>query len=70
MELIKRLLEDKINKSLFHGKAVILFGPRQVGKTTLINSILEKRGEKALDLNTDEPDIRDLLYCHIKINHE
>ena len=61
MELINRLLEDKINQSLFHGKAVILFGPRQVGKTTLINSILEKREEKILVLNADEPDIRDLL---------
>ena len=61
MELINRLLKDKINQSLFHGKAVILFGPRQVGKTTLINSILEKREEKVFVLNADEPDIRDLL---------
>ena len=50
-----------IVKRLFRGKAVILYGPRQVGKTTLVTSLLEKRKEKTLFLNGDEPDVRELL---------
>ena len=50
-----------IVKRLFRGKAIILYGPRQVGKTTLVTSLLEKRKEKTLFLNGDEPDVRELL---------
>ena len=39
MELIKRSLENTIKKSIFKGKAVFIFGARQVGKTTLIKQI-------------------------------
>ncbi len=60
--MIKRILEEKLNNDLFSGKALVLYGPRQVGKTTLITSLLEKRNEKCLTLNADEPDVRDLLY--------
>ena len=59
--MIKRILENLIVKRLFRGKAIILYGPRQVGKTTLVTSLLEKREEKTLFLNGDEPDVRELL---------
>ena len=59
--MIKRILENMIVKRLFRGKAIILYGPRQVGKTTLVTSLLEKRKEKTLFLNGDEPDVRELL---------
>ena len=59
--MIKRILENLIVKRLFRGKAIILYGPRQVGKTTLVTSLLEKRKEKTLFLNGDEPDVRELL---------
>lgn len=45
----------------FEGKAIILLGPRQAGKTTLIESILREREEKILELNGDEADVRELL---------
>ncbi len=38
---IKRTIEDSFKKDFFKGKIIILTGPRQVGKTTLINHILE-----------------------------
>lgn len=38
---IKRTIEDSLKKDFFKGKIIILTGPRQVGKTTLINHILE-----------------------------
>jgi predicted AAA+ superfamily ATPase len=46
---------------LFQDKAIILLGPRQSGKTTLIKALLEKTGERYLMLNADEPDVRELF---------
>ncbi len=41
--MIKRELEEQIERYFFKGKALILFGPRQAGKTTLMEAILKKR---------------------------
>ena len=40
MALIKRKLEQVIRDHMFHGKAIILLGARQVGKSTLFEQIL------------------------------
>ena len=58
---ISRKIIEWIEGRLFRGKAIILLGPRQSGKTTLIQAILERSGEKHLMLNADEPDVRELL---------
>ena len=58
--MINRFLEDQIRKRLFSGKAIILTGPRQVGKTTLIKNILNGMGE-VLFLDGDDPTIMKLL---------
>jgi len=42
--MITRLLENSIQQDLFKGKTIILYGARQVGKTTLVQSLLEKFG--------------------------
>lgn len=59
--MIERTITAAINDRLFRGKAVLLFGPRQSGKTTLVKSILQGRTEKNLVLNGDEPDVREML---------
>jgi len=59
--LIKRILEDRIKQRLFKGKAIILYGPRQSGKTTLVEQICKDMTDSVLFLNGDEPDIRELL---------
>jgi len=59
--MITRELEKQIRQHLFKGKAIILFGPRQSGKTTLMESILANQKETSLTLNGDEADIRELL---------
>jgi len=59
--LIKRTIYQQIIKNLFKGKAIIITGPRQVGKTTLLQAIMKESERKVLYLNCDEPDIRPLL---------
>ena len=57
--MIERELLATLNGKFNKGKAIVLLGPRQVGKTTLINTCLE--GKDFLFLNGDDPEIRDLL---------
>jgi hypothetical protein len=59
--MIKRAIKDLLTSRFFKKKAILLFGPRQVGKTTLISSILQEREEKAITFNGDEPDVRELF---------
>ncbi len=59
--MIPRLLETSIKARLFQSKAIILLGPRQTGKTTLVKGIAESTGRSYLALNGDESDIRTLL---------
>ncbi|MCE6988593.1 ATP-binding protein [Dyadobacter sp. CY323] len=48
-------------KHLFTGKAFIIYGPRQAGKTTFSEKLLDVVGKKALRLNGDDADIRELF---------
>jgi len=58
MSIIKRAIQDSIEKSFFKGKVIIIYGARQVGKTTLVTEIQKKYADQSLYLNCDEPDIR------------
>jgi hypothetical protein len=58
--MIHRLLEKTIEDKLFQKKAIIVLGPRQVGKTTLLKYIFENR-EDVLWLNGDELDVQSLF---------
>ena len=59
--MITRTLQQRIEGNLFKGKAVIVIGARQVGKSTLFRQITEKLEESVLMLNCDEPEVRELL---------
>jgi len=54
-----RTLSDTIKNKIGKGKAIILIGPRQVGKTTLIRSLINVN--KHLFLDADDPTVRSLL---------
>ncbi len=57
-----RKIEPQIKKWMFFGKIIILYGARQVGKTTLLKKIIKSYPEKkVLFLNADESSVRDLL---------
>ena len=59
--MITRTLQQRIEGNLFKGKAIIVIGARQVGKSTLFRQITEKLEEPVLMLNCDEPEVRELL---------
>ena len=53
---IAHLIESKIGK----GKAIIVFGPRQSGKTTLLKNIFSGYAGTTW-LNADEQDVRNIF---------
>ena len=57
--MINRLIKSKIEAKMGKGKAIIIVGPRQVGKTTLIENILENK--QYLFLDGDDPTVRNLM---------
>ncbi|MCI0514699.1 ATP-binding protein [candidate division KSB1 bacterium] len=59
--LIPRKLTPIIQKRLFTGKAMIIIGARQTGKTTIIQNLAQDLGESKIYLNADEPIVRDQL---------
>lgn len=46
---------------LFKGKALLIFGPRQVGKTTFVQHLIDDLNKKTLFLNGDESDVLTLF---------
>jgi uncharacterized protein len=53
--MIARLLFSEIQDKILNSKKIVLlFGPRQVGKTTLIKSILADFSGKKLEINADQ----------------
>ena len=59
--VIRRTIQNAIEQSLFKGKAIIIYGARQVGKTTLIMALQQAAAVPSIYLNCDEPDIRGTL---------
>jgi len=61
MKYINRTLEPELKRRLFSGKALMLYGPRQCGKTTLIRHLTSEYGDDILWMNGDNPDTRNTL---------
>lgn len=59
---IERILSQGIKQKLqVESKAIILYGPRQVGKTTLVKKLLEELPYRTLSINADEQKYVDVL---------
>lgn len=56
--MIARTQHRNITEWLGKGKAIIVIGPRQVGKTTLVRQITQKLEQKVLWLTGDDPETR------------
>ena len=61
MKLIDRIIEQQVLKNLVSNKVVILLGPRRVGKTVLIQQIIEKINEPYLLLNGEDFSVLEIL---------
>lgn len=57
--MFQRTIENSIKEKINSGKAIVVVGARQVGKTTLINKILKDKDYLFLD--ADDPTTRNLL---------
>lgn len=54
---IQRELEKVIKANLFKGKVIVIYGARQVGKTTLVKKIAKDLGKTYTYLSCDELDV-------------
>ncbi|MBK9720096.1 MAG: ATP-binding protein [Saprospiraceae bacterium] len=58
---INRILIEEVQSKIGHGKAIIIMGPRQAGKSTLLAQLAKQTDRKYILLDCDESDIRSLL---------
>src|SRR3989344_3835715 len=58
---IPRDIEKDILGSLNQGKVIIIYGPRRVGKTTLVKHVFEKEDQKYLYLDCEQNRIKNQL---------
>jgi predicted AAA+ superfamily ATPase len=58
--MISRVLSEKLRQKLFKQKAIIVLGPRQVGKTTMLKNLAFDPDE-ILWMNADELDVQQLF---------
>jgi uncharacterized protein len=58
---INRALEQNLERAFFKKKVILLFGARQVGKTTLLNKIFHKIKKKELWLNGDDLAVQEMF---------
>jgi predicted AAA+ superfamily ATPase len=61
MKIIHRTLQDNLAEWLFRGKVLILYGARQVGKTTLVKELIRTRKKTSIYLNCDILSLRQSL---------
>ena len=54
--MITRKLKNIVENKMFKGKAIVIVGPRQVGKTTLLKELVSRTDKRVLSLNCDEPE--------------
>ncbi|HHG84597.1 MAG TPA: ATP-binding protein, partial [Bacteroidetes bacterium] len=60
--MIKRDLQQQISSVLTNrNKIIVLYGPRQVGKTTLVREITKDWAGKKLEINADQIKYREVL---------
>lgn len=64
MNLVKRGLQKQIGSLLRPGKVLVLYGPRRVGKTTLLRLVAEELAEKPPFLNGEERLVKEVFSSH------
>ena len=57
--MIERKLKSVLARWLFRNKVLIIYGARQVGKTTLVKSLLAENDSPDAYYNCEIPSVRD-----------
>ena len=60
--MYKRSIEDDIKKHFFQKKVIVLYGPRQVGKTTLVKKLYDEYNGEKVFFQCDIPSVRESLF--------
>lgn len=58
---VPRALLDRLTRAVAPGKVVVLYGPRQVGKTTLLRRYVREHDPEALFVSGEDPPVREQL---------
>ena len=58
---VPRALLDRLTRAVAPGKVVVLYGPRQVGKTTLLRRYVREHDPEALFVSGEDPAVREQL---------
>ncbi len=58
MKIFKRTIEERIRTHLFKKDMIVIFGPRQAGKTTLVKKIIADLGEEGAYYDCQIADVR------------
>ena len=58
---IKRTIQERILQRMHRNKAILIFGARQTGKSTLSEFLIQKQEESSLSLNGDDSDVSALF---------
>jgi len=58
--MLYRSIERQLIKHVDYGKVIVISGPRQVGKTTLVKELMQKLDQPYLYFNGDEISVRNL----------
>ncbi len=59
--MIERTLRDEVKAKLFKGKAIMIYGARQTGKTTLVKELIKSEGLDPVYLTGDDDDDKALF---------
>jgi len=61
MTYLKRYYSDKIKFNLLPNKVLVVYGPRQVGKTTMVNNFLKTYSGKVYQSTGENADLKNIL---------
>lgn len=70
MELLTRTIEKRLNSAIGKNKVLLILGTRRVGKTVLVNKIIEQYKKPVVLLNGEDLDVQEMLQQRTATNYK
>lgn len=70
MKLLPRILENRLNSNIGKNKVLLILGTRRVGKTVLVNKIIEEYKKPVVLLSGEDLDIQEILQQRTVANYK